>query len=1338
MRRITKIGIFITALVVILLGAGMLMWQSIASTLIEYSLQSYFSNNLDATLQVERIYRDNDHWIIEKPKLQGAIEGHADSMIVDSFWELWNRWVKLDIVIINPYIYLAKSKSESISESSSRISAKTHSDIFDIEGTISIENGAIAFYNPIEKETPQQFSFKLNGQWQSQDKGHYDIELHQAEDVIDHLSAKIDTEKNYKFMQLEMNNVNCEAIFAAVNFWKPLEDWCVPEGRLHGYLEVSFPSEDPPTISGNVLIDQLTIYSHKHQLFGIVPAAMLTFFRGTKACGDCELIQPASIVIQNQQIAECKIHNIVGTLSLEPEKVVSLLIRAACNHHDKDYALQIDGRADFSAGELKGNISLTSPKNEVMYVDLHTSLIDSSTHRLKIEIENIFFGKFLQNQLNIDAEIKKSSTTKQVSGSLIVSEKDGNNPFKMPFGLILERPHYDVSRTNWWEHALTVMGIHVKEGWMEARHIPLEKYITHNLGINESIKFTGWADIHATFNQNNLVLYYDAQDLHVGNDVFALEIPSLKSGLQNSKWPAIHYFDFKEKSHGGTFFLSDALYTDKGRNLVFTNLKAQVVVGEHLIHANNVEAFCNGLYCSGDLLIDCSKQSEGCLQIDAHAHTLSGKISQAIQLFDQKNQPLFLQKFPIEGDLSLRQEGGHFHLTILPHSMQFDAKIKGSLTDGAFLKQGSHISLRDLNLNFDYDNKSKLLEFSDIQGVLLVGSSEHMEEYTVAGDHIRCRDFVRNEADFDLWVGDRNRDIIRVVGKTQTVPYRDGCCVECVLDCEKTHFGDVHPSSFQLLLKNWTQIELLQLELGFHLSTLLKDLQRFSRTGLFFLSRKILHDLNDLKAAEGEILVNLNYDDQTSMFSYNAEAKNLGIGKYHFKHCLLNGSKKDSIWTIGQLKLDDLTFATEFSHADDKWIVNFLGVRLGRSILMGLEGNYFPQKYTLEAKVNLFEANLAHLNEWPKLHRFFEDLQPKGELKGTGNVRVAWTQSKPEWHVEGKLNTSLRAFEMKGIQFKDTNSLSITFNSDRNVELELPISPDTQLLKTPFVLKIRSEFPNLSSGEVSIHPQLSSQNSNPLVVLNWLRNKQGFSCQHFQGAYNGVALTGNVESIEFSPNLLCAKNLHVSDKAQASSMHIDHLEIKKDKDSNWLMTIPKLVADKIRPSCLNSIENKTWLSSESNLIIEKLEMENLTCNPFDTSSLHGSGTAHFTNRAKKDRSKPTLNIPPEEITKWGLDLSALSPETGTIQFELADQRIYLKKFKDMYSASHLSKFILPKKPEHPSFIDFDGNLFVQVKMKQNNLLFKLAELFTVTIQGKWGNPAYTISKQTSHDSQDLE
>ena len=89
----------------------------------------------------------------------------------------------------------------------------------------------------------------------------------------------------------------------------------------------------------------------------------------------------------------------------------------------------------------------------------------------------------------------------------------------------------------------------------------------------------------------------------------------------------------------------------------------------------------------------------------------------------------------------------------------------------------------------------------------------------------------------------------------------------------------------------------------------------------------------------------------------------------------------------------------------------------------------------------------------------------------------------------------------------------------------------------------------------------------------------------------------------------------------------------------------------------------------------------------------------------------------------------LNPVIGTIYYEIKEGKIFLTKLKDAYSQGKMSKFYLPNNSSHQSYVDFDGNLNIQIKMKHDNLIFKLAELFTVTVQGNLQKPTYTLQKQ---------
>ena len=97
------------------------------------------------------------------------------------------------------------------------------------------------------------------------------------------------------------------------------------------------------------------------------------------------------------------------------------------------------------------------------------------------------------------------------------------------------------------------------------------------------------------------------------------------------------------------------------------------------------------------------------------------------------------------------------------------------------------------------------------------------------------------------------------------------------------------------------------------------------------------------------------------------------------------------------------------------------------------------------------------------------------------------------------------------------------------------------------------------------------------------------------------------------------------------------------------------------------------------------------------------------------------------ILRLGLNPEVLNPVTGTIYFNLQGDRFYFTKFKDVYSEGRGSKFYLAQGVS-PSWMDMNGNLSIQIGMKQYNLIFKIAELFTVSIQGTVKKPKYFLQK----------
>ncbi len=577
---------------------------------------------------------------------------------------------------------------------------------------------------------------------------------------------------------------------------------------------------------------------------------------------------------------------------------------------------------------------------------------------------------------------------------------------------------------------LGLFGFMISNGWFEAQDLPLEKYISPFIFTEGQFSLKGLGDFTGKFNHSDLSVQYTAKNLSLDNEDLAIDVEAVPD------LSAKHYFNFDTGDHFGFIPVQNGTYFDKNHGLLFADINTEVFFEGKKVHIPDIDAFCNGVYLAGSIDVDYSNPFKGIFDVDVFCHTLTGKVSQVQDIFSHFDKPFFFLKMPVEGNIALHHKVGYLGFTFYPGDYRLQAVFQGGLTDGQISLQQSNIAVQELSLNIDYDHQANRLEFSDIQGAVLVGSPSHVEEYTLVGDRIRFDDYRRNQAEFDVWIGDKKRDIIRVAGKTVPATVgEDGEYVEFHIDQELTHFGDVHPSLFKLVMKNWEEVHQFDLNLEFKLMTLFHDLQRFSRTGLLFLSRSLLKEVNEIQDAQGNFSFGIHFDDQSNTTNYHLNGEGVSIGSHAFDKMLLDGKKHKSLWSLDLLQLDNLSLAAEVERQEKSWVVNFLGVRYGDALLMGLEGEYKDGEAALETKVNLFELDFAKLGHLPKMQKYTLGANVEGALRGTGTMRFELGKGFPGWHADLLLNGALRQFQLKDLALQDMENISCHLNTARGFTL---------------------------------------------------------------------------------------------------------------------------------------------------------------------------------------------------------------------------------------------------------------------------------------------------------------
>jgi len=237
--------------------------------------------------------------------------------------------------------------------------------------------------------------------------------------------------------------------------------------------------------------------------------------------------------------------------------------------------------------------------------------------------------------------------------------------------------------------------------------------------------------------------------------------------------------------------------------------------------------------------------------------------------------------------------------------------------------------------------------------------------------------------------------------------------------------------------------------------------------------------------------------------------------------------------------------------------------------------------------------------------------------------------------------------------------------------------------------------------------------------------KNDITRSYFSGYFKGKAfeLLGSeldtlLSNITVSLSQIELTDFRLSDTAGLCT--IDRLKIEEKKKNQWEFSLPKIAIQDFRPSLLKKIG--VYRGRIKPLNIRRLTGYQLRGYINDPTTWEGKGHFYFVNTFKRQYN--LLDIPFEIIGRLGLDFGLLIPVRGELDYQIEKGKILFTDLSDSYSDGKLSQFFLS--PHRPSYIGFDGNLNINVKMKQYVLL-KITEPFTLSITGSVENPRYFLN-----------
>ncbi len=561
----------------------------------------------------------------------------------------------------------------------------------------------------------------------------------------------------------------------------------------------------------------------------------------------------------------------------------------------------------------------------------------------------------------------------------------------------------------------------LRGGWFQGREITITPYFFGGQEVLEEFKTSHLA---GTFDLEGCDVSFDLASLRLENPFFVFTMEEAKGGK--------HYFDFTKGVGYGFFPLQNASYFHKPSGLTASLSSANVHWIDRRATLTDIVATIEGVSFTANLSLEGERLEEGVFDLELYTDSFSGPIDKFTKLVSRINPLFSLPICTLQGDLKEVSSPSFFHIAFNPTGNHIDFQVGGKFEQTGLWSLFSDVDCKDLAFGFSYNHAKGVLDIHDVGGKILLGGVKEQEEFTLSADHITVLDIENTRSQFDVWMGDCNRDMVRLAGNS--FKNKDGL-MQFEFDYGKTHISHVHPRLFELTLQGGTLLQSLSLEVVLSLSETLKDFKRISEKlpGLF--PGKLAQEISKVESAEGPIFLQLGYEGPSSLFQFFAKGEAVSVGEAYFQEIVLQGQKKGDALSIDQIKLGEISISADLQKKESSWDIPFLGLQHGKWFLLALEGEYIGQKQRFTGKVQKLVVNLGRLPEWQFLQNILKNLNCQGVLKGTGFMDLDFLTEENWVKVDTTLDLSLKELGLNDWKLKDAEHVFCHFVSDRGFTL---------------------------------------------------------------------------------------------------------------------------------------------------------------------------------------------------------------------------------------------------------------------------------------------------------------
>ena len=414
--------------------------------------------------------------------------------------------------------------------------------------------------------------------------------------------------------------------------------------------------------------------------------------------------------------------------------------------------------------------------------------------------------------------------------------------------------------------------------------------------------------------------------------------------------------------------------------------------------------------------VDYSPPQKRVFDVAIKTNSMTGTYSDVRDLLTHFDQTTSFAEVPLEGNICLTQEGGAFNLAFRPSGCKVEGSIHGKMVGGKLESPLAGIELKNINFNFDYDHDIDQLHIKNLTGALHL-NDEQDAAFAIKEGYVHFTDLKTKAAAFDLPLLTGSREIFRLAGSTEPLSQEDrGSLLQFVIDKKTTHYGGVNPDRIELTMNDGCEVDAFDLQWSCSLGSFFGNLHKLGAVALETYAPNLVKPWKEMDTPSGEVTISIQYDNPNKQFNFRLEGHNVQSGETRFKHVVFAGVKKRQAWSIEQLQMDKIAVAADIVPHQDGYKVNFLGLRYGNVLLMGLEGFCNIDKASFDGTINLMEVDFSKLGQWKSFHQLVGEYHPRGEMKGSGSLHISMNDQWPP-HIKADLKAMVRNSELRGTAF---------------------------------------------------------------------------------------------------------------------------------------------------------------------------------------------------------------------------------------------------------------------------------------------------------------------------------